>query len=469
MHWSLIVVYVLSAVIASGHALLSKREPQAALGWIGVCMLFPVGGVLFYYLFGINRVRTRARKLRRRVDRERGTRHKRLDIAKTLLVAPEYSELARISDAVTGLALTEGNEVVPLQNGESAYPAMLSAIASARQRVYMATYIFDTDATGRQFIDALAAAAARGVEVRVLIDGIGERYSYPLASELLRQHGVSVERFNPPRMMPLSVHINLRNHRKILVVDGLQAFTGGMNIGGNHLVKQAGNKAPVADLHFALRGPVVGQIEHVFIADWAFACGEMLTSSETAPPQPDGAMCRALVGGPDEDLGHLEMVLVGAVSAARERVAIMTPYFLPGRELSAALEVAALRGVDVTIVLPELCNLPYVQWATRHMLPELLRFGVHVYWQPPPFAHTKLLLVDDHYVQIGSANLDPRSLRLNFELVVEVYDRALGRGLRQYVDSIVGAARACTRTELARRPLPVRLRDALIWLFSPYL
>src|SRR5690606_19755538 len=179
----------------------------------------------------------------------------------------------------------------------------------------------------------------------------------------------------------------------------------------------------VADMHFRLEGPVAGQIEAVFLDDWAFVTGEQLEVSPAPAVARGPALCRVIADGPDGDLGKLRALIVGAIGFAERRVTIMTPYFLPPRELTGILQAAALRGLDVTIILPARNNLPYIHRATRHMLWELLERGVRVYYQPPPFVHTKLLIIDDGYAMIGSANLDPRSLRLNFELNVEIYDQ----------------------------------------------
>jgi cardiolipin synthase len=467
------VLAVLSVVTAT-HALLHKRDPRAALGWIAVSLLLPLIGPLLYTLFGFNRIRRRARSLDHRRPRMQSLHPEQHVLSGEELEGPEipaaFTELARISGAVTHRPLLRGNEVHFLRNGEEAFPPMLEAIARARRSVCLATYIFETDRTGLDFIDALARAAARGVDVRVLVDGIGALYSRPRAPKLLRRRGVRTAMFLPPRLLPPAIHVNLRNHRKILVTDGDLAFTGGMNIGGRHLARDPANRMPTADLHFRLAGPIVRQIEDVFLSDWSFATGDELPDERGARPEMHGsALCRTIVDGPDEEPSKLAAVLVGAVSAARRRIALMTPYFLPPREIVAALEAAALRGVEVTIVLPERSNLPFVHWATRNMLWEVLQRGARVFYQPPPFSHTKLYLVDDHYLQIGSANLDPRSLRLNFELMVEIYGREAGALGAAYFHDIRQRSREVTLEEVDSRPFPERFRDSVAWLFQPYL
>jgi cardiolipin synthase len=247
------------------------------------------------------------------------------------------------------------------------------------------------------------------------------------------------------------------------------AFTGGMNIGDRHLAGNTGNLNRVVDAHFRIEGPVVEQLQQDFLDNWRFTTGQTPARFPVECQEAGSAKCRTIVEGPDEDLDKLLAILIGAVSAARRQVAIMTPYFIPPRELVGVLQAAALRGVEVTVILPGKNNLPFVQWASTNMLWEILQRGVRVFLQPPPFVHTKLFLVDGHYVQVGSANMDPRSLRLNFELVVEVYDREFASTVNHHFDAVLERSRQVTLEEVDGRSLPVRVRDGLAWLMSPYL
>ncbi|MGB5277055.1 MAG: phospholipase D-like domain-containing protein, partial [Gammaproteobacteria bacterium] len=306
-------------------------------------------------------------------------------------------------------------------------------------------------------------------EVRVLLDGVGELYSFPRAGRLLKKQGIKVARFIPPRLLPPAIHINLRNHRKLLVVDGNLGFTGGMNIGDRHLRILPNGQPGTPDLHFQLTGPIVDQLQQVFNEDWVFAGGEQARQHSINTGSSGSAICRVVTDGPNEDLGKLATIMTGAVALARQRVAIMTPYFLPPPELLSTLQAAALRGVDVSIILPEKSNQLLAHWATRNILWQLLQFGVHIYYQPPPFAHSKLLLVDEDYAHVGSANLDPRSLRLNFELVVEVFDRKFVALMSEHFDQVKQVSTEETLAGVDGRSLSVRIRDAVAWLFSPYL
>lgn len=468
---ALIVVHTLLAGISAGHALLYKRDPRSALGWIAVCIAYPFIGALLYYMFGINRLHTRAKFIKGQPKTHIKSNYERPDIISIknnvslpsqISGRPDLSMLARSSEAVTSRPLVEGNNILPLFNGEAAYSEMLSAIRKAVNYICLQSYIFETDCVGKEFVHALTAATKRGVDVRVLLDGIGELYSYPHASRLFKKNGVKVAKFIPPSLLPPSLHINMRNHRKTLVVDGEIGFTGGMNIGARHINKQS-------DIHFKMAGPVVQQLQDVFDEDWHFATGRLQRATISTLASQGEAVCRVITDGPNEDVGKLAMIITQAIALSRKKISIMTPYFLPPAQVIGNLQAAALRGIEVDIILPQYSNQPVVHWATRNMLWELLQFNVNVYYQPPPFAHSKLFLIDDHYVIFGSANLDQRSLRLNFELVTEVFDYELSCIMRQHFDVVKGLSLKESLTNVDNRSFHVRLRDATAWLFSPYL
>jgi cardiolipin synthase len=457
---------LLLSTLASAHALLTKRDPRAMIGWVAACFLTPFVGSVLYYLFGINRVQTRARRLAARSPFATATPAP--DHPATPLDA-DIRRLAGIAAHISEQPLVGGNRVDCLHDGEQAYPAMLEAIEQARHSVFLTSYIFDTGSVGQRFIEVLATARERGLDVRVLVDGIGELGSRPRASSMLARRRLQVARFIPPRLIPPQLSINLRNHRKILVVDGQTAFTGGMNISHLHLIADTSNPRRVTDLHFRLQGPVVEQIQQAFLEDWGFVTGDREPTPEPDPPASGSAFCRTIVDGPNEDLDKMIEVMIAVICAARHRIGIMTPYFLPPAELLSALRAAALRGVDVALLLPEKPDHAFINWGARHVLDLLLRDRVWVGLRSPPFAHSKLLLIDDAYTLLGSANLDPRSLRLNFELGVEVYDRDVAWAMWRHFESVRLRCRPLDQAALSGRSLPIRLRDALAWSCSPYL
>ena len=462
------VLSVLVAVLAWSHVVLHKRDVRSALGWVGLIGFAPIVGAIAYMIFGVNRIRRRAQALR---PPEVRPRPEDQPPAPPLPDgAAHLAPLIRLADAVVRRPLVAGNAVSLLPSGSLAYPAMLSAIDQAERSITLCTYIFDPGVVGDAFVEGLARARARDVQVRVLIDAIGVRYRWPPIHHRLRKLGVRTALFLP-RLSPVWLpFVNLRNHRKILVVDGRVAFTGGMNI-RDTFVPGPHRPAPFVDLQARVEGPVVAHLQSAFAEDWLFTTGEDLDGPAFFPPAVSAGpvLARGIPDGPDEDFETIRWVLLGALAAARRRIRIVTPYFLPDQGLVTALTVAALRGVEVDVILPERGNLPIVQWAQNAQLWQVLDHGCRVWTTPRPFDHTKAMTVDGVWSLLGSANWDPRSLRLNFELDVEAYDAGVAAGLDALVDARLATAREITLRDVDRRPLPLRLRDGVARLFSPYL
>ncbi|MCA9772480.1 MAG: cardiolipin synthase [Myxococcales bacterium] len=462
-------------IVATAHVVLTKRDGSSAMAWAGLIWLAPILGVLAYLLLGINRIQRRAADiLGERVlyagDRAHAIRTEALRELAPFDHRPQMRALCRVVDGVTRRPLVSENAVKVLVDGDAAYPEMLGAIAKATRTVTLASYIFDNDAAGRAFVEAIGEAVARGVEVRVLLDDMGARYTFPTIDRRLRKAGARVARFLPANRPWRLPYFNLRNHRKILVVDGTLGFTGGMNIRES---RPPGRKGPprLRDLHFRIAGPVVRHLQEVFAEDWAFTTGERLEGDAWFPALESRGDChaRGIADGPDEDFEKLRWVLLAAIGCARRRVIVLTPYFLPDDSIATALNVASMRGVDVDIVMPEANNLPYVKWASMPGLGPLLEHGCRLHFTPKPFDHSKLMVVDGLWTLLGSTNWDARSLRLNFEFNVEVYSEALAAEMEALIREKLVGARRVTLEELERRRLPTKLRDGVFRLFSPYL
>jgi cardiolipin synthase len=471
------VVYVAGAAWVTVHAVLHKRHAPSIVGWVGLAWLAPISGAIAYFLLGINRIQRSASRLERRsVTGPAGAASRPVIAADRRrravidLPHPGLAGLVRLGDRVTGRTLYDGNRIEPLVDGDSAYPAMLAAIDAASRSVSMVSYIFDNDFAGHAFRDAFVRAGDRGVEVRVLIDDVGSRYTKPTMVHELRRAGVPVAAFLPTRVPRLFQYANLRNHRKVMVVDGSVGYTGGMNIRAGHW-RTRNPEDPVRCVHFRVDGPIVADMQEVFVTDWAFTTGEQLERERWFAPAGDcgPVAARGVPDGPDADIDNLPQLLLGALAVATRRVRLVTPYFLPDDGLLRALQVAALRGVQVDIVLPGRSNVPPMDWAMTPQLAWLIDAGCRVYRTPPPFDHSKLFVVDGIWSMIGSTNWDARSLRLNFEYNLECYDRTLAAQLDSIVDDKIAAARLMTRAELDARSFPVKLRDGLARLFSPYL
>lgn len=455
-----------AALFASGHAVMYKRESRSAALWVIVIWVMPALGPILYLLMGVNRVQRRAARLRADMVRHRSDPDATVGEPPGTHLAP----LARLLNNVTERPLVPGNSVEALVDGAQAYPAMLEAIESAQSSIMLASYIFHRDGIGARFVDALARAKARGVAVRVLMDDVDVRFTWSSAYKPLRRAGVPLGVFNPPLVPARLNAVHLRNHRKILVVDGALGFTGGINIDRRYWNPDAAGKVS-RDLHFRLRGPVVAQLAEVFADDWQFSTDEALRGAPWfVPLDPAGrVLARCIDDGPDETAEPLRWSMVGGLNQARRSVRIMTPYFVPDGALITALDVAAMRGVEVDILLPAESDLPHVHWAAWGQLWQVLERGCRVWSSPGPFDHSKLMVVDGAWTLLGSGNWDARSLRLNFELNVECYSVEFGAHMEGLMQARIHVARPVTLSDINARSLPVKLRDGVARLFAPFL
>lgn len=465
---------LLVTLAASFHAVLHKRDAHSAVLWVVLIWILPVLGAALYLFMGINRIERRAKALKA----EQASHHAPLIIPSpddasargADSLAEQYIPFSRLVGEVVQRPLLGGNLIKILVNGDRAFEAMLKAIDGAERSVSLSTYIFDNDRAGAMFVDSLARAVRRGVEVRVLIDSMGTRYSWPPVTRALKEAGIPRALFLPtyiPWRMPF---INLRNHRKIMVVDGRVGFTGGMNIREGHML-DLGPRYPTRDLHFSAEGPVVAHLQEAFAADWFFTTGERLEDERWFPRlEPCGpVLARGITDGPDEDFEKLLWTVHGALACAKSSVRVVTPYFIPDQPLITALNLTAMRGVAVDIILPARNNLPVVKWASTHILWQLMERGCRVWLTRPAFDHSKLMLVDGLWTMVGSANWDSRSFLLNFEFNLECYDREFATRMDGVVDEKLENATLLDEKDLKGRVLPVKIRDGMAWLFSPYL
>lgn len=460
--WPLLHIALAGAVTL--HVLERKRDVAAAVAWIGVAWLSPVVGSALYFLFGVNRVQRRAYRA--------GRRHSMgwVNDPATFL-NPRHDHFAPLERAIgvlTGRPPRLGNNVAMLRNGDEAYPPMLAAIAAARTSIMFSSYIFEADGTGMKFIAALQAAKARGVAIRVIVDGIGSGYWYSPVHRRLVEAGIPVARFMHTLVPWRMAFLNLRSHKKILVTDGSRAFIGGLNIADANLLA-ANTHHPVRDMHFDVTGPVVTQIAEAFATDWHFCTGERLGGEAWFPALKEAgtAAARIITSGPDQDVYKIEFAKLQAIGCAQRSIKILTPYFLPDERLMSALVLAAMAGVAVDVVIPEASDHAFLDWAMRAHVAPLLRAGGRVWRAPLPFEHSKLFAVDEGWSLIGSANWDMRSLRLNFELNMEVCCPQFGALVSGAIERRQG--NALTLAELTARPLPIRLRDSAVRLLLPYL
>ena len=468
-----LVAWVVFGCISGAHAVMYKRDARSAALWLVISFALPLVGPWLYWVLGINRVT-------HPVGRRFHSRMEPFDAPDRGPVpavprcpwgdAPNLTALKAVTDRVSRLPMLGGNRVEPLHNGESAYPAMLDAIRSATRSVTLASYIFDWDQAGRAFACALADAAKRGVHVHVLLDGLGALKTFSSMGRFLMRSGARVAPFFPLRFPVGRVRLNTRNHRKILVVDGRVGFTGGMNISSRHYL-HTDSPRRVEDVHFRVEGPVVAEMQHVFAEDWQLAASQRLSGPDFFPTltQKGDAFCRGVFSGPDEDVDTVHWTVQAGIAAATRCVRVLTPYFAPTAPLVGAMCMAAMRGVDVRLIIPGYVDQPYMAWVADANLWKLLGRGARVFKRRGPFVHTKLLLVDDTWLCFGSANYDRRSFRLNFEFNIEAYDAPLAAQLRDWVDTCCDDSDEVTLAQIDARPGWIRLRDGMARLLSPFL
>ena len=454
-----------------------KRDPMSAIAWSLTVILMPLLGPLLFFLFGYQIVHRPIRKRHRRKSAYRSMATDAPPAATPgdggppVEVPRRWDVLTRLAHHPDGFAVTAGNKLEFYHHGEPAYAAMLEAIRSARHHVHVEFFIFKADDAGNRFIAGLIAAARRGVEVRFVYDSVG---SHALGSRVRREitaAGGKVAAFLPPFNPLYRMRVNLRNHRKILVVDGRVGFTGGLNIADEYL----GNVPKFGywrDTHLRLEGPAVESLQRVFLEDWYFAAEEAVRGDDYYPPfekPPGTSPVQVVHSGPDQEYKAIRETYFAGILRGRKRVWIASPYFVPDAGLMDALMLAGRAGVDVRFLglfRPDKW-VPFL--AARYYWNDLLAAGVKVYQYARGMMHSKYVLVDGEWASVGTANMDNRSLFLNFEVNCLVYDPAAVAELeKHYLADLEWSVRLDPQV-FAARPLAARLAENAARLMSPVL
>jgi cardiolipin synthase len=448
----------LAALLTVPSVLLKRRgRPTAALAWLLALFALPAVGAVMWWSIGRTNLE-RKRRRRRRVAREFNARKEGPPTTGT--VFDQFVPKRALDSCVFP---SGGNQVELLIDGSQAYPAMERAVAEAKREIHALFYIWKADAAGRKFRDMLVEKARQGVTVRVLVDAFGSQAFAGSFCEPLVDAGAMVARFLPSRFEPFNApRFNFVNHRKILVVDGETAFTGGMNIGDEY-------RGPWRDLMLSLHGPAARALNYVFLDDWYFATaespGEASGDGAEAPGDVDVAV---IASGPDTE-SWIHDAYFTALTRAETRIWIATPYFIPTQALMAALRTAAGRGVDVRIVVPDVSDVRLVKWASRSYYRLLVSAGVKVYEYQGTMLHAKALLVDQDRASVGTANLDTRSFRLSFEVGCFFASSELCGELASWFSSLLESAKQISEESLNQDALSKKLLESVAHLMSPLL
>jgi cardiolipin synthase len=462
-----------SAVLAIAFiplVLLRKKEPASTFAWIFVLLAFPALGVILFWYLGRDRVRrpVRTRKavnqpLRSRLrDRVSG----QVSLAEREIVIdaapPELRGVMRLAASMGHADVRTGNQVELLVGAPKTYDALVAAIEQAKDHVHLQYYVFRADDAGGRIVHALEAARDRGVEVRLLYDAFGSAGLGPKLRTLRKKGGKSAA-FFPLDPIRKAATINLRNHRKLTVIDGRIGFCGGVNVSERFV--------PWKDVHLRIAGPAVAQIAAVFAEDWFFATREDLGADRYVPTlEAVGPSTVQIVeSGPDQTVERIHRMYFAAIASAHARVWITTPYFVPDRAILMALTTAAARGVDVRVLTNAHSNWGITQHAGRSFYEELIGAGVRVLEHEGEMLHTKTMVVDSGFATVGSANVDVRSFRLNFELIALIYDRPIVLQLEALFEDDASRAREISESEWEKRGIGARLMESVGRLMAPLL
>jgi len=459
------------------HILLHKEDTKSSIGWIALVFLSPFIGTLMYIFLGINRVKRKGARLRKKS----GSAYANY-LAKTAESVfnnfpAGYKQFINFGYNVYPQNFVFGNSIAPLQNGKEAYPEMIKTIQNAKKEVLISSYIFDCDSETDKFLEAFKTAIKNGATVKVLVDGIGtlKFFRRSIEKKLAQIENLKYGVFLPP-LIPLTMpFVNFRNHRKIMIIDGETAFFGGMNLSKNNVLTDD-LKNGILDITFKIKGPVIEQMSEVFENDWEFATEEKFQSLYNNKYLRDNynnteanlIPARLIPDGPDNKNGIIELIVHGAINTAAKKILIITPYFLPENNILTALEMAAMKGVLVEIIIPDKSDHVFINWAAEPNFLRLIKSGVKIYRTPRPFDHSKIFIVDDEWIFIGSANWDVRSFKLHFESNIEIFSKNLAKELTAIAELKKGKAKLTTVQECKNLPFLKRLRNNAYRLLTPY-
>ncbi len=467
----------LAAIVSAPSVLLQRRgQPHSAVSWLLLLFALPWVGIFLWWAIGRKHLERQRRKRRKAAAQTAFTMTRLGEESKLGETDPSLLPIQHmpIEEAEWVFPPTKSNRLRLLVDATEAYPAMEAAIESAQQHLHIVFYSWNDDATGCYWRDLLIAKAKAGVQVRLLLDGLGSRFAY--RRRLMRplvQAGGEVAYFLPLTLLAARPTINFRNHRKLVIVDGCTGFLGGMNIGDEY-------KVDWHDLAMQMEGPVVNQMQETFAEDWFFATGkEIVTpqifcrweSPDSATTLPDvddpNAICSLLASGPHTPHNFTHDAIFLCLAQAKQRVYITTPYLIPEISTLTALRTAVYRGVDVRLLVPAKSDAWIVQWAGRSYYPDLLAAGIRVYEYLPAVLHAKSLLIDDDLSIVGSANIDVRSFKLNFEASCLARSKPLAMRLLDLFSRNLKHSREVTYEDLKRRTYLRQLGDAAAHLLSP--
>lgn len=474
---ALTIIYTIISIIIGIEILLDNRDPASTVAWVMVLFILPIVGIFLYLYIGRNHQKKETFVRKRNED---------YVILNNLLKVQfpfiNYREVFRkefndIRGKIIPLLLnnaeapiTINNKVKVLQNGEMTFTEMLNAIDRAKEHIHTEYFIIKDSHIGRIFQQALIRKAKEGVEIRLIYDAVGSIRLRNSFIKPLKDAGVQVKCFLPVLLPFFGARLNYRNHRKILVVDGKVGFTGGINIGDEYLGRNK-KLGFWRDTHLKIEGEAVYVLQAIFLADWHFVSDETIDDLKYFPSHAcyGSKIVQIASSGPDSYWASIHQAYFAAINSARERVYITTPYLVPDDGILLSLKTAALRGVDVKLLLPIKPDHKTVFWASKSHFVELMEAGVKIYQYAKGFVHGKVFIVDNNFVSIGTANLDIRSFKLNFEVNAFIYDKEINHNLARDFSEDLRVSRQVILDEYKNRPIIHKIKESTARIFSPIL
>jgi cardiolipin synthase A/B len=470
MSWAIVIALIhVAGLLTALRAVMDVRTSQGAIAWAVALITFPYVSLPAYLIFGRNKFRGYTVRRRNAFFKTNPVARKCAAqlLERGLLAVPERNR-AFLVERLVSLPFTTQNHAELLIDGEATFRSIFAGIDEAREYVLVEFYILRDDAIGRELQERLITKARHGVAVRVLFDEIGSKELSENYREELTAAGVAIHPFNTRQGPSNRWQLNFRNHRKIVVVDGHSAWVGGLNVGDEYLGRDP-KVGAWRDTHVKLTGPSVAGAQITFLEDWNWATHELLPLRWEMEPAPSDAQCTALFvpSGPADTLETCTLFFLHAINSAKQRLWIASPYFVPDEQFISALQLAALRGVDVRVLIPHKSDNKLVQLSIWSYVAELEAVGVRMFQHRQGFMHQKVMLVDDHFATIGTANFDNRSFRLNFEITVAVVDEEFAARVRQMLEDDFAGSKLITTAELASRGWWFRLSSRIARLMAP--
>jgi cardiolipin synthase len=466
--YSLFILYIITIISVVLVVLLENRNPLKTIPWITVLLLLPGIGLIVYFLFGQD---NRKQRVISRRTYKRIMKPLQSDIVKQdkCTVPHAYQPLVRLLNRNKRNPLLYGSEITCYTHGLEKFDALLHEIDQARHHIHLQYYIFADDEIGRKVKKALISKANEGVEVRVLYDDVG---SWDVKNRFFRemqQAGIEVYAFLKVAFPVFSSKVNYRNHRKVVVIDGIVGFMGGMNIADRYV--SGSSLGPWRDTHFKVSGKGVHGLQSAFLIDWYVASKQLIKGKAYYPDEKifGNNIMQIIAGGPVGQWRIYLQAVIFCIINAKKYVYIQTPYFLPTEGLNQALQTVALGGVDVRLMLPARSDTRSANMASRSFLDDMVKAGVKVYFYKTGFLHSKLLVTDDELTCIGSANFDFRSFEHNFEINAFVYQQAFAKQMKKVFLEDMNHCEQLVPARWLKRPVPKRLAESFMRLFSPLL